>query len=175
MWHKGLITKLISFKFSEYLTVIRNFLTKRKFQVRVNQVLSSIGDIHAGTPQGSSLSPTLYNIFTVDLPKNDNILNCLFADDSAILPQGSNIKYVIHSLQLQLNEIEKRCTLWRVAINTEKTKAILFRKGHSNKPLKSLTFLVEVLSWDHQVKYLGLILDHKLTFQQHARYNCDKF
>ncbi|GBO44975.1 hypothetical protein AVEN_58141-1 [Araneus ventricosus] len=79
MWHKGLITKLISFKFSEYLTVIiRNFLTKRKFQVRVNQVLSSIGDIHAGTPQGSSLSPTLYNIFTADFPKNDNILNCLF-------------------------------------------------------------------------------------------------
>ncbi|GBL83824.1 putative RNA-directed DNA polymerase from transposon BS, partial [Araneus ventricosus] len=134
------------------------------------------GHIHAGY-RPSALKPRRFCQYLLLLisPTNDKILNCLFADDSAILSQGSNTKFVIHSLQLQLYEIEKWCTLWRVAINTEKTKAILFRKGHSKKTLKSLTFFDETLEWNSQVKYLGLYLDSKLTFRQHAKYNSDKF
>ncbi|GBN39168.1 putative RNA-directed DNA polymerase from transposon X-element, partial [Araneus ventricosus] len=72
MWHNGLIAKFIDFKFPDYLTIIiQKFLSNRKFQVRINQALSSVGNIHAGTPQGSALSPTLYNIFTADFPTNN--------------------------------------------------------------------------------------------------------
>ncbi|GBN36236.1 RNA-directed DNA polymerase from mobile element jockey [Araneus ventricosus] len=102
-------------------------------------------------------------------------MNCLFADDTAILTQSSNIKFIINSLQAQLLEIEKWCTQWRVAISTEKTKAILFRKGHCNKSMKQLTLFDEQLTWEPQVKYHGLILDNKLTFRQHTKYNSDKF
>ncbi|GBM74229.1 RNA-directed DNA polymerase from mobile element jockey [Araneus ventricosus] len=60
MCHQGLIVTLITYKFPDYLILIlRYFLTDRKFQVRVNHTLSSVGNIQAGTPQGSSLSPTL--------------------------------------------------------------------------------------------------------------------
>ncbi|GBO28346.1 putative RNA-directed DNA polymerase from transposon BS [Araneus ventricosus] len=31
------------------------------------------------------------------------------------------------------------------------------------------------LPWENQVKYLGLILDSKFSFRQHAEYNSDKF
>ncbi|GBN04973.1 hypothetical protein AVEN_237754-1 [Araneus ventricosus] len=96
------------------------------------------GNIQAGTPQGSSLSPTLYNIFNSDFPRDDKVLNCLFADDSAILTQGSNTRFIIKTLQSQLECIEYWCTKWRVAINTGRTKAILFRKGYSRKVLKTL-------------------------------------
>ncbi|GBO07200.1 RNA-directed DNA polymerase from mobile element jockey [Araneus ventricosus] len=176
MWHNGLIVKLINYQFPDYLIkIIQRFLSNRKFQVKINQVLSSVGNIQAGTPQGSSLSPTLYNIFNSDFPRNDKVLNCLFADDSAILTQGSNTRFIIKTLQSQLECIEYWCTKWRVAINTDKTKAILFRKGHSRKVLKTLSFMEEDLPWENQVKYLGLILDSKLSFRQHAKYNSDKF
>ncbi|GBN97044.1 RNA-directed DNA polymerase from mobile element jockey [Araneus ventricosus] len=33
----------------------------------------------------------------------------------------------------------------------------------------------EDLPWENQVKYFGLILDSKLSFRQHAKYNSDKF
>ncbi|GBO43336.1 RNA-directed DNA polymerase from mobile element jockey, partial [Araneus ventricosus] len=158
MLHQGLVVKLITYKFPDYfILILRNYLTDRKFQVRVNHTLSSVGNIQAGTPQGSSLSLTLYNIFNSDLPQNDKILNCLFADNSAILTQGRNIKFGIQTLQVQLLSIENWCTNWRVAINTEKTKVIMFRKGHSNQVLTPLTFFDKELSWENQVKYLGLI------------------
>ncbi|GBL86633.1 RNA-directed DNA polymerase from mobile element jockey [Araneus ventricosus] len=86
MWHQGLVVRLITYKFPDYLILIlRNFLPDRKFQVRVNHTLSSVGNIQARTPQGSSLIPTLYNIFNSTFPQNNKILNCLFADDSANL------------------------------------------------------------------------------------------
>ncbi|GBN27057.1 hypothetical protein AVEN_32717-1 [Araneus ventricosus] len=101
-------------------------------------------------------------------------MNCFFADDTAILAQGSTINYVIHTLQKGLNNIEKWCTLWRVAINTDKTHAVMFRKGTSRKVLKTLSFFDEDLTWDKEVIYLGLIL-HKLTFRSHLKYNTEKF
>ncbi|GBN49116.1 hypothetical protein AVEN_253088-1 [Araneus ventricosus] len=117
MWHQGLIIKLITYKFPDYLILIlHNFLTDRKFQVCVNHTLSSVGNTQAGTPQGSSLNPTLYNIFNSDFLQNDKI-NYLYAIGSAILKQGSNIKFVIQTIQVQLRRIENWCTSWRVAIN----------------------------------------------------------
>ncbi|GBM96393.1 RNA-directed DNA polymerase from mobile element jockey [Araneus ventricosus] len=154
---------------------MQRFLSNRKFQVKINQVLSTVGNIQAGKPHDSSLSPTLYNIFNSDFPRNDKVLNYLFADDSAILTQGSNIKLIIKTLQSQRDSIEYRCTKWRVAINTDKTTAIPFRKGHSSKVLKTLSFMKEDLPWENQVKYLGYILASKLCFREHAKYGSYKF
>ncbi|GBM94115.1 putative RNA-directed DNA polymerase from transposon BS [Araneus ventricosus] len=176
MWHNGLVYKLIKFKIPNYLIVILlNYLRNRTFRVKLNHTLSDIGSIKAGTPQGSILSPLLYTIYTSDFPKTNQIMNCFFADDTAILAQGSTINYVIHTLQKGLNNIEKWCTLWRVAINTDKTHAVMFRKGTSRKELKTLSFFDEDLTWDKEVKYLGLILDDKLTFRSHLKYNTEKF
>ncbi|GBN11977.1 hypothetical protein AVEN_214640-1 [Araneus ventricosus] len=51
----------------------------------------------------------------------------------------------------------------------------MFRKGHPKNNLQSLTFFEEELSSDKEVKYLGLILDSRLTFRSHIKYNTDKF
>ncbi|GBO17745.1 putative RNA-directed DNA polymerase from transposon BS [Araneus ventricosus] len=51
----------------------------------------------------------------------------------------------------------------------------MFRKGTSRKGLKTLSFFDVDLTWDKQVKYLGLILDNKLTFSSHLKYNTEKF
>ncbi|GBN70038.1 putative RNA-directed DNA polymerase from transposon BS [Araneus ventricosus] len=176
MWHNSLIYKLIKFKIPNYLIVILiNYLRNRTFRVKLNHTLSDIGSIKAGTPQGSILSPLLYTIYTSDFPKTNQIMNCFFPDDTAILAQGSTINYVIHTLQKGLNNIEKWCTLWHVAIKTDKTHAVMFRKGTSRKELKTLSFFDEDLTWDKEVKYLGLILDDKLTFRSHLKYNTKKF
>ncbi|GBM37544.1 hypothetical protein AVEN_4209-1 [Araneus ventricosus] len=105
---------------------------------------------------------------------NNHTIHCFFADDTAIQAQGSTTKFVIRTLQRGLIEIEKWCTLWLVAINTDKTRSVMFRKGDPRDNLQSLTFFEEELSWDKEVKYLGLILDSKLT-NSHIKYNTDKF
>ncbi|GBO31271.1 RNA-directed DNA polymerase from mobile element jockey [Araneus ventricosus] len=102
-------------------------------------------------------------------------MNCFFADDTAILAKGSTINYVIYTLQKGLNNIEKWCTNWCVAINTDKTHAVMFRKGTSRKELKTLSFFDEDLTWDKEVKDLGQTLDNKLTFRSHLKCNTEKF
>ncbi|GBN05498.1 putative RNA-directed DNA polymerase from transposon X-element, partial [Araneus ventricosus] len=136
MWHNGLIYKLIANKLPHYLIdIIILFLLNRTFKVKLNSTLSETGHIKAGTPQGSILSPLLYTVYTADFPVNNHITNCFFADDTAILAQGSTTKFVIRTLQRGLIEIEKWCTLWRVAINTDKTRSVMFRKGHPRNNL----------------------------------------
>ncbi|GBN61300.1 hypothetical protein AVEN_226506-1 [Araneus ventricosus] len=106
---------------------------------------------------------------------NNLIINCFFANDTEILAHGSTTKFVIRTLQRGLIEIEKWCMRWCVAINIDKTRSVMFRKGHHRNNQQSLTFFEEELSWDKEVKYLGLILDSKLTFRSHIEYNTDKF
>ncbi|GBN31531.1 hypothetical protein AVEN_39557-1 [Araneus ventricosus] len=147
MWHNGLIYKLIQFKIPNYLIVILiNYLRNRTFRVKLNHTLSNIESIKARIPQGSMLNRLLYTIYTSDFRKTNRIMNGFFADDTAILSQDSTINYVIHTLQKGLNNIEKWCTLWRVAINTDKAHADMFRKGTSRKELKTLSFFDEDLT-----------------------------
>ncbi|GBN87302.1 RNA-directed DNA polymerase from mobile element jockey [Araneus ventricosus] len=162
MWHNGLIYKLIANKLHHYLIDIKTlFLRNRTFTVKLNSTISETGHIKADTLQGSILNPFLYTVYTADFPMSNHITNCFFADDT------STTKFVIRTLQLGLIEIEKWCTLWGVAINSDKTGSVIFGKGHPRNNLQSLTFFEEELSWDKEVNYLGLILDFKLTFRSH--------
>jgi hypothetical protein len=67
-WHPGLLYKL---EFSINLVkLISSFLSQRKFRVSVEGEMSTPREMQAGVPQGSVLSPTLYNVYFNDTPKH---------------------------------------------------------------------------------------------------------
>jgi hypothetical protein len=68
-WHPGLLYKLSKLNFSiRIIKLISSFLLQRKFRVSVEGEMSTPRCMQAGVPQGSVLSPTLYNLFTNDTP-----------------------------------------------------------------------------------------------------------
>ncbi|GFY26566.1 hypothetical protein TNCV_2878961 [Trichonephila clavipes] len=65
----------------------------------------------------------------------------LFADDSAALTQGVHLNYTIKAMQNYLVILENWLIDWRIAINVEKTQAIVFRKWGVIDPQTEIYFL----------------------------------
>jgi hypothetical protein len=63
-WQSGLPYKLSKLEFSTSLIKLTgSFLSQRKFSVSVEGGMSSPKEMQAGVPQGSVLSPTLFNMY----------------------------------------------------------------------------------------------------------------
>jgi hypothetical protein len=100
VWHDGLVYKLHTAGVSlAMVKLLNSFLEDRKFHAKIGNVLSTVREIEAGVPQGSVLSPTLYAIFTADIPKPDETKIALYADDTAILTRSESPELISEQLQ----------------------------------------------------------------------------
>ncbi|GFX69768.1 RNA-directed DNA polymerase from mobile element jockey [Trichonephila clavipes] len=90
-----------------------------------------------------------------DFPHHPSVSICLFADDAAVLAQGANLKYTQCTLQRYLHTLESWLTDWRIAINVDKTQAIVFRKHRRNIIPKTLSLFDEDIEWVNVVRYLA--------------------
>ncbi|EFA12510.2 putative RNA-directed DNA polymerase from transposon X-element-like Protein [Tribolium castaneum] len=151
VWHDRLIYKLHQTGIPlAMVQMIRSFLDGRRFQVRINNSVSDPQDLEAGVPQGSVLSPLLYSIFTHDIPKTDRTTLAIYADDTAILTRSKQPYMATRYLQESVERIENWCR--RVSSDG------FVRMFNADIP------------WSDQVKYLGVILDKKLSFGPHLDY-----
>jgi Reverse transcriptase (RNA-dependent DNA polymerase) len=105
-----------------FLTRFIFSLTKgRTYQVSVGSVKLSSHNIPFGVSQGTILSPTVYNIFTLDVPSSEFCRTATFADDTTIFASGQTPLLVQDQLQDHLNEISDYCKDWKLKINASKT------------------------------------------------------
>lgn len=94
VWRVGLLHKIKNYQIQgRIFNFIQDFLKDRKIQVKVNDDKSDIFYIQNGVPQGSVISPTLFNIMIDDLCNqiHDKGQLSQFADDSAIWYRGHEI------------------------------------------------------------------------------------
>lgn len=170
VWHNGLIFKLIKLGFPSHLIkIIKSFLDARSFRVFVNNNGSDSKEVPAGVPQGSVLGPILFCIYCSDLPKQTDCEYAMFADDTGIYCSHEHGNTIVNTLQRALDQLSSYCLKWKIKLNAEKTQAIFFTKKRKQCMLPSLSLQIfdTEVPWSPKVKYLGVILDKKLTFKEH--------
>jgi len=66
----------------QLINIAKSFLANRTFQIKSDQILSTIRPIQAKVPQGSCLSRNLFLIYDNDMPRHKDLQIALFADDT---------------------------------------------------------------------------------------------
>jgi hypothetical protein len=80
--------------------------------------------MQAGVPQGSVLSPTLYNLYINDTPQTSGVNLALFADDTCLYATDRKGDYVLSNIQRGLNSMAAWCERWNIKIYEDKTRQI---------------------------------------------------
>lgn len=90
-------------KFPPYMTkFIDSYLKNRTFKVKKDGVETQEFIIEEGLPQGSAISPTLFNIYTNNIPNNRYTKTALFADDLAIFTRAKMKSTIKRRLETHL-------------------------------------------------------------------------
>ena len=132
VWHDGLRYKIFQLDLPTKMTLwLSDFLVGRLIQVNVNNFFFNQINPKTGVPQGSVLSPLLFLIYVNDLPAPHQKQNSLsqFADDTAQWAFSLNIHIAAKLLQQDLLKLAMWCAKWRVKLNPDKTKVIIFSRS----------------------------------------------
>lgn len=178
MQHAGLIYKLRQYEFPDSLVkIIDQFLTDRKFHVHVEGNNSTLRPIPYGVPQGAVCSPVLYNLFTADAPSPQPCLRGLFADDTCYFISSRQRGSITCGLRQTLISNMNFFNHWKININIDKTQAMFFTRRLTREiPRRPLHISNNnnIIWSTENVKYLGVLLDKRLTFKNHINYVIDK-
>ena len=137
-----------------------SYLHNRCQTTKVNYEISNKERVEYGVPQGSVLRPLLFTIFINDLP------------DTALSISSTST----NDLEIKLNRELAKVTGWmhknQLTLNAGKTKTVKFGTAQTLNKVGELK--LGMGGTDIEVaetfKYIGAMLDSRLTFSQHVRY-----
>ena len=150
---------------------LSSFLQNRQARVRFNGTTSGCRPMRQGLPQGSVLAPLLFlfyiNTLAEILPTNN--LNCMFADDVAVVATARDRNEATANAQSGVDVVSTWSVEWKLDLNGPKSEAAYFTtwtKEYGWKP--EILINGEPISYTATPRLLGTTLDKSLTFETHT-------
>ena len=170
VYHPGLLFKLRQLgNEGRLLDWFKSYLENRRQRVVINGVTSEWKFINAGVPQGSILGPILFLVYINDLVENLETMPYLFADDTSLL-ELIDKKHLIESftkINRDLTRMSQWAHQWRVNFNPTKTVYMII-SNKVNRPIyPNLLLGNTVLTRVSEHSHLGIILNDKMTWDNH--------
>lgn len=167
------------------LRLFRDYLTNRTQRVKIGNILSDEATISYGVPQGSILGPTLFLIYINELCQLEVVSGkaIVFADDTVLLFSAPTWKQVSLLAEIGLKEIMSWLRDNLLTLNLNKTKFVTFSKTISTQPqTDSIHIRAHTCNYPSSspcsclalqrasfVRYLGVMVDQLLNWQEHIK------
>ena len=152
------------------LSWFKSYLSCKKQFVSINNCCSDYQHITCGVPQGSILGPLLFLLYINDLAYiSQKLCFVMFADDSNVFLSGSNINEMILTMNDELLKVTSWLNSNKLSLNVDKSKHIIFSVNNV-KPEKNVIINDTVLEKVTDSKFLGIVIDYKLSWKQHILY-----
>ena len=155
------------------LNVLRSMYENVKSRVKINNTLSDTFICSLGVRQGDCLSPFLFSIYVNDLEETFiregfkgisigmfKLFLLLYADDIVVMAES------ISDLQNAMNILKDYCDKWKLTVNVNKTKAMVFRKGGRLGRNTKLSFNGTEIEFVNKFTYLGIVFTPRGSFEQ---------
>ena len=158
------------------LDLFKSYLNGRKQFTVLEGNKSKTSSIDCGVPQGSVLGPLFFLLFINDLP------NCcplgkirIFADDTNVFFHSENIEDLISTAKTIMIQLNSWFNANKLTLNANKSSFTIFKSSNKNIHLpNSIEFLNFKIERTASIKFLGIILDQHLTWDQHINEVCNK-
>ena len=152
---------------------LKSYLSNRKQYVKIGDGKSEYTSLERGVPQGSSLGPTLFNIYTLpvgDIIQSHGLSYMIYADD-----KQKHISFKVADLDTNLDKV-KACLInlksWLTEnfqkLNESKTLFTIFGTPQQLAKLGPVKLDLGndcIIEISKEVKNLGVIFDQSLTFK----------
>lgn len=161
--------KLLSLKIPwNIATNITNLFLNRNIFLRVNDGTIGPRRVDIGLPQGSVLSPLLFNIYTLDIHRimDSRITVLQYADDFCFYATNKSYNQGIVDLNYAMDCSKTSFLELGLDIAPEKSAVVIYTR-HRVPKISNLRLANSIVPVVSHYKYLGVTLDTKLNWNNH--------
>jgi hypothetical protein len=151
------------------------YFVNRTFKIKLSGSLSQLFQLRRGCPQGGILSPILFSLYYNGV--GSSLLTAyylLFADDLVFYIFNKDMTKLRNDLSLILDSLDNWCMDKDLIINYCKTEYMIISKTSNDSTENDIGLTCK----GHQIKrvtefkYLGVLIDERMTFKGHFDYVC---